>query len=82
MVYGEVPPATISLVNTVKVCSKDATDLASVLVNARVAAGDALQGASWKYQELHEKARRGHVYQVGDRVLLSTEHLALRGESR
>lgn len=82
MVYGEVPPAPISLVNAAKIRSKDATDLASVLVNTRVAAGDALQEASRKYRELHEKARRGHAYQVGDRVLLSTEHLALRGETR
>ena len=82
LVYGEVPPAPITLVNAAKVRSKDATDLAMVLVNARVAARDALQEASRRYRELHEKARRGHAYQVGDRVLLSTEHLALRGQTR
>ena len=82
LVYGEVPPALITLVNADKVRSKDATDLAMVLVNARVAARDALQEASRRYRELHEKARRGHAYQVGDRVLLSTEHLALRGQTR
>ena len=82
LVYGEVPPAPVSLVNVAKARSKDATDLAGILVNVRVAASDALQEAARRFRELHENARRGHSYKIGDRVLLSTKHLSLRGEAR
>ena len=41
-----------------------------------------MQEASRRYHELHEKALQGHVYQVGDMVLLSTKHLALCGATR
>ena len=82
MVYGDVPPAPFSLVNTAKVRSKDGSDLAGILVNVSIAPQDALQETARKYRELHERVRRGHSYEVGDSVLLSSKNLSLRGACR
>jgi hypothetical protein len=41
---------------------------------------DAIQHANRVFRERHAQARRGHAYREGEEVLLSSEHLSLRGE--
>ena len=41
---------------------------------------DAIQHANRIFRERHAQARRGHAYREGGEVLLSSEHLSLRGE--
>ena len=41
---------------------------------------DAIQHANRVFRERHAQARRGHAYREGGEVLLSSEHLSLRGE--
>jgi hypothetical protein len=81
-VYGDVPPSPLQLVNVARTCSKSATDMADLLVNTRREVQDALGEAARRFREANEKARRGHRYEKGDLVLLSTKHLALAGEER
>ena len=81
--YGDLPPAPIRMLNQHKVRSKSATDLAGLLVNTRSAVRDALQEAATRFRRENEASRRGHLYQVGDLVLLSSAHVSLReGEWR
>jgi hypothetical protein len=41
---------------------------------------DAIQHANRVFRERHAQARRGHAYRECEEVLLSSEHLLLRGE--
>jgi hypothetical protein len=49
-------------------------------MSSQLAARDAIQHANRIFRERHAQARRGHVYREGEEVLLSSEHLSLRGE--
>ena len=49
-------------------------------MSSQLAARDAIQQANRLFRERHAQARRGHTYREGEEVLLSTEHLSLRGE--
>ena len=49
-------------------------------MSSQLAARDAIQQANRLFRERHAQARRGHVYVPGEEVLLSSEHLSLRGE--
>ena len=81
--YGDLPPAPIRMMNQHKVRSKAATDLAGLLVNTRSAVRDALQEAATKFRRENEASRRGHLYQVGELVLLHSGHVSLKeGEWR
>lgn len=81
--YGDLPPAPIRMMNQHKVRSKTATDLAGLLVNTRSAVRDALQEAATKFRRENEASRRGHLYQVGELVLLHAGHVSLKeGEWR
>ena len=81
--YGDLPPAPIRMMNQHKVRSKTATDLAGLLVNTRSAVRDALQEAATKFRRENEASRRGHLYQVGELVLLHSGHVSLKeGEWR
>ena len=82
VVYGEVPPSPLQLVNPGKVRSKAATELADLLVNTRRAVHDALAEAAQRYREHNATARRGYRFEKGDRVLLATAHLSLRGAEK
>ncbi len=81
LLYGEVPrtPASLEAVRPPR--GPRATEMAESIMAAQRAAADALSYASRKFRESHAQARRGHRYQAGDHVLLSTEHLSLQGES-
>ena len=81
LLYGEVPhtPASLEAVRPPR--GPRATEVAESIMAAQRAAADALAYAARKFRERHAQARRGHRYQAGDYVLLSTEHLALQGES-
>lgn len=82
-VYGDVPPCPLGLVNTGRVGSKSATDLANHLVNTRAAVFEALEEAARLWRERNAEARKGHRFKPGDSVLLSTKHLRLKeGERR
>ena len=81
LLYGEVPRTPASLEAARPPRGPRATEMAEGIMAAQRAAADALAYAGRKYRERHAQARRGHVYKVGDMVLLSTDHLSLRGES-
>ena len=49
-------------------------------MSSQLAVRDAIQQANRLFRERHAQARRGHVYRQGAEVLLSSEHLSLRGE--
>lgn len=82
VVYGEVPPSPLQLVNPGKSRSKAATELADLLVNTRRAVHDALSESAQRYREMNATARRGTRFAKGDRILLSTRHLSLQGAER
>jgi hypothetical protein len=62
--------------------SPDATAFAEGLMSSQLAARDAIQQANRLFRERNARARRGHAYEPGEKVLLSSEHLSLRGEHR
>jgi hypothetical protein len=80
--YGDLPPAPLQMLNQHKVRSKSATERADLLVNTRSAVRDALQEAATRFRLENEAMRRGHRYQVGDLVLLSSEYIALKDAER
>ena len=83
VVYGDLPPAPIRMLNQHKVRSASATKLADLLTNTRSIVRDALQEAATRYRVEKENARRGHAYRVGELVLLGSEHVSLKpGECR
>ena len=57
----------------------NATVFAEGLMSSQLAARDAIQHANRVFRERHAQARRGHAYREGEEVLLSSEHLSLRG---
>jgi hypothetical protein len=80
LLYGEIPHTPASLVYGPAPRSPDATAFAEGLMSSQLAARDAIQQANRMFRERHAQARRGHVYVPGEEVLLSSEHLSLRGE--
>jgi hypothetical protein len=82
LLYGEIPHTPASLIHDPPPRSPDATAFAEGLMSSQLAARDAIQQANRLFRERNAQARRGHVYQRGEAVLLSSEHLSLRGEHR
>ena len=80
LLYGEVPHTPASLIHGPQPRCPSATVFAEGLISSQLAARDAIQQANRLFRERHAQARRGHAYQEGEEVLLSTEHLSLRGE--
>ena len=77
---GEFPHPPASLIHGPSPRSPSATAFAEGLMSSQLAARDAIQQANRLFRERHAQARRGHVYMPGEEVLLSSEHLSLRGE--
>jgi transposase InsO family protein len=82
LLYGEIPHTPASLIHGPLPRSPDATAFAEGLMSSQLAARDAIQQANRLFRERNARARRGHAYEPGEKVLLSSEHLALRGEHR
>ena len=80
LLYGEVPHTPASLIHCPQPRCHSATVFAKGLLNSQLAARDAIQQANRLLRERHAQARRGHTYREGEEVLLSTEHLSMRGE--
>jgi hypothetical protein len=80
LLYGEIPHTPASLIHGPSPRSPSATAFAEGLMSSQLAARDAIQQANRLFRERHARARRGHVYLPGEMVLLSSEHLSLRGE--
>jgi putative transposase len=80
LLYGEVPHTPASLMHGPQPRCPNATVFAEGLMSSQMAARDAIQHANLVFQERHAQARRGHAYSEGEEVLLSSEHLLLRGE--
>ena len=80
LLYGEIPHTPASLIHGPSPRSPSATAFAEGLMSSQLAARDAIQQANRLFRERHAQARRGHVYMPGEEVLLSSEHLSLRGE--
>ncbi len=78
--YGEVPHAPASLIHGPQPRCHSATVFAEGLMSSQLAARDTIRQANSLFRERHAQARRGHTYREGEEVLLSTEHLSLRGE--
>ena len=78
--YGEVPHAPASWIHGPQPRCHSATVFAEGLMSSQLAARDAIQQANRLFRERHAQARRGHAYREGGEVLLSSEHLSLRGE--
>jgi transposase InsO family protein len=81
LLYGEIPHTPASLIHGPSPRSPSATAFAEGLMSSQLAARDAIQQANRLFRERHAQARRGHVYMPGEEVLLSSEHLSLRGAS-
>jgi len=82
LLYGEIPHTPASLIHGPLPRSPDATAFAEGLMSSQLAARDAIQQANRLFRERNARARRGHAYEPGEKVLLSSEHLSLRGEHR
>ena len=80
LLYGEVPHTPASLLHGPQPRCPNATGFAEGLMSSQLAARDAIQHANRVFRERHAQARRGHAYREGEEVLLSSEHLSLRGE--
>jgi len=80
LLYGEIPHTQASLIHGPSPRIPHATAFAEGLMSSQLAARDAIQQANRLFRERHAQARRGHVYLQGEEVLLSSEHLSLRGE--
>jgi transposase InsO family protein len=80
LLYGEIPHTQASLIHGPSPRCPSATAFAEGLMSSQLAARDAIQQANRLFRERHAQARRGHVYLPGEEVLLSSEHLSLRGE--
>ena len=78
VLYGDVPPCPMATVNSGQVRSRTATDMANLIVNTRATVYEALEEAARAWREANAKARVGHRFKVGDKVLLSTQHLRLQ----
>jgi len=75
-----MPHTPASLIHGPQPRCHSATVFAEGLMSAQLAARDAIQQANSLFRERHAQFRRGHTYREGEEVLLSTEHLSLRGE--
>jgi hypothetical protein len=80
LLYGEVPHTPASLLRGPQPRGPSATAFAEGLLGSQLAARDAILEAQRRFREGHAQARRGHMYRQGEEVLLSSEHLSLRGE--
>ena len=80
LLYGEVPHTPASLLRGPQPRGPSATAFAEGLLVSQLAARDAILEAQRRFREGHAQARRGHMYRQGEEVLLSSEHLSLRGE--
>ena len=80
LLYGEVPHTPASLIHGPQPRCHSATVFAEGSMSAQLAARDAIQQANCLFRERHAQFRRGHTCREGEEVLLSTEHLSLRGE--
>ena len=80
LLYGELPHTPASLAFGSQPRGASATAFAEGLLSSQLAARDAIQEAQRRFREAHARARRGHAYRKGEEVLLSSEHLSLRGE--
>ena len=78
--YGEVPHAPASWIHGPQPRCHSATVFAEGLMSSQLAARDAIQQANCLFRERHAQFRRGHTCREGEEVLLSTDHLSLRGE--
>ena len=82
LLYGEIPHMPASLIHGPPPRSPDATAFAEGLMSSQLAASDAIQQANSLFRERNVQSMRGHVYQQGESVLLSSEHMSFRGEHR
>jgi hypothetical protein len=80
LLYCEIPHTPASLIHGPPLRSPDATSFDEGLMSSQLSASNAIQQANHLFRERHAQARRGHVYLPGEEVLLSSEHLSLRGE--
>jgi hypothetical protein len=80
LMYGKIPHTPVSLIHGPPPRRPDTTDFAEGLMSSQLAARDAIQQANRLFRERNAQARRGHVYQREEAVLLSSEHLSLRRE--
>jgi hypothetical protein len=80
LLYGEIPHTPASLIHGSSPRSPSATAFAEGLMSSQLPARNVIQQANRLFRERHAQARRGHVYLPGEEVLLSSQHLSLRGE--
>jgi len=75
--FGYEPLAPIDLVDSVKYHRSDAVDLAKKRASEIESAKQHLESAQLRYKHYGDKDRRDHHFEVGDKVLLSTENITM-----